>query len=167
MLSPCVLWLWPCEYWRVSCLLCRYMCLSSRWQTTNLLCACLLPCVAGTRKSVSYLVSWCFGPSQPQRITTGLNTSFTLSPSHSFHKSFYHESWFFFLGFWWPIYIPRALNTGTCIQRSCFFYFILWAYTGTCVSHSLHRKKLGEVSKEEIPGSKRSMHGYMLTYSRL
>ena len=24
-----------------------------------------------------------------------------------------------------------------------------------------------EIGKEEIPGSKRSMHGYMLTYSRL
>ena len=60
-------------------------------------------------------------------------------------------------------------------------YFILRAYTGTGVSHSQHRKKSGEVleknagewtgrveiSKEEIPGSKRSMYGYILTYSRL
>ena len=52
-------------------------------------------------------------------------------------------------------------------------YFILWAYTGTSVSESQHRKKSGEVleknagewtgrveiSKEEIPGSKRSMCG--------
>ena len=59
--------------------------------------------------------------------------------------------------------------------------FILRAYTGTGVSHSQHRKKSGEVlgkksgewtgsveiSKEEIPGSKRSMYGYILTYSRL
>ena len=56
-------------------------------------------------------------------------------------------------------------------------YFILRAYTGTGVSHSQHRKKSGEVleknagewigrveiSKEEIPGSKRSMYGYILT----
>ena len=48
-------------------------------------------------------------------------------------------------------------------------------------SHSKHRKKIGrslgkntgewigrvEISKEEIPGSKRSMYGYILTYSRL
>ena len=27
------------------------------------------------------LISWCFEPSQPQRITSGLNTNFTLSPS--------------------------------------------------------------------------------------
>ena len=58
-------------------------------------------------------------------------------------------------------------------------YFILRAYTGTCVSHSRHRKKNGigfgknagewtgriEISKEELPGSKRS--SYILTYSRL
>ena len=50
-----------------------------------------------------------------------------------------------------------------------------------CVSHSQHREKSGEVleknagewtgsveiSKKEIPGSKRSMYGYILTYSRL
>ena len=60
-------------------------------------------------------------------------------------------------------------------------YFILRAYTGSGVSHIQHRKKLGEVleknagewtgrveiSEEEIPGSKRSMYGYILTYFRL
>ena len=62
-----------------------------------------------------------------------------------------------------PIYIPWALNTGTS------------------VSNSYHRKNSGEVlgknagewtgrveiSKEEIPGSKHSMFGYILTHSRL
>ena len=38
------------------------------------------------------LVSWCFGPSQPQRIISGLNTNFTLSSSYSFHKSSYYKS---------------------------------------------------------------------------
>ena len=33
-------------------------------------------------KVVSQLVSWCFEPSQLQRMTSGLNTNFTLSPSH-------------------------------------------------------------------------------------
>ena len=42
-------------------------------------------------------VSWCFEPGQPQRITSGLNTNLTLSPSHSFHKSSYHKSCFFSL----------------------------------------------------------------------
>ena len=37
-------------------------------------------------------------------------------------------------------------------------YFILQAYTGTGVSHSQQRKKWVEISKEEIPGSKRSMY---------
>ena len=57
----------------------------------------------------------------------------------------------------------------------------LQAYTGTGVSHCQHRKTPGEVleenvaewigrveiSKEEIPGSKRSKYGYILTNSRL
>ena len=60
-------------------------------------------------------------------------------------------------------------------------YFILQAYTGTSVSHTKTQEKIGrgfeknagewtgrvEISKEEIPGSKRSMYGYILTYSRL
>ena len=55
------------------------------------------------------------------------------------------------------------------------------AYTGTGVSYGQHRKKVGrgfgknvcewtgrvKISKEEIPGSKRSMYGYILTYSSL
>ena len=66
--------------------------------------------------------------------------------------------------------MPRALITGTCIQRGDLFY-----------SACQHRKKIGrgfgknagewtgrvEISKEELPGSKRSMYGYILTYSRL
>ena len=60
-------------------------------------------------------------------------------------------------------------------------YFILRVHTGTVVSHNQHKKNSGEVleknegewtgqvgiSKEEIPGSRRSMRGYILTYSRL
>ena len=75
--------------------------------------------------------------------------------------------------------MPRALNTGTCIQQGDLFY-----------SAGLHRnrcqpqptqEKIGrgfgknagewtgrvEMSKEEIPGSKRSKYAYILTYSRL
>ena len=40
------------------------------------------------------IVSWCFEPSQPQRVTLGLNTNFNLSPIHSFHKSLYHKYFF-------------------------------------------------------------------------
>ena len=61
-------------------------------------------------------------------------------------------------------------------------YFILRAYTGTRVSHSRHREKnwerfwkknagkqtgRAEISKEELPVSKRNMYGYTQTYSRL
>ena len=61
-------------------------------------------------------------------------------------------------------------------------YFILRAYKEPCVNHSRHREKSGEVleknagewtgsveisRKKEIPGSKRSMYGYILIYSRL
>ena len=45
------------------------------------------------------LVSWCFEPSQPQRITSGLNKNFTLSAGYSFHKSSYHKSCFFLVFF--------------------------------------------------------------------
>ena len=38
------------------------------------------------------LVSWCLEPSQPQRITSGLNTNFTLSPSHSQFTSHHNTS---------------------------------------------------------------------------
>ena len=68
-----------------------------------------------------------------------------------------------------PIYMPWALSTGTCIKQGDLFY-----------SAGQHRKKLErfwknagewtgrvEISKEELPGSKRSMYGYILTYSRL
>ena len=58
--------------------------------------------------------------------------------------------------------MPRALNTGTCIQQGDLFY-----------SAGQRRKKIGrgfgknagewtgrvEISKEELPGSKRSMYG--------
>ena len=83
---------------------------------------------------VSKSVSWCFEPSQPQRITSGLNTNFTLSPGHSFHQSSYHESCFFFFFslFIFPGHSTRepAPSRGT--------YFILRAYTGTGASHSQH-----------------------------
>ena len=66
--------------------------------------------------------------------------------------------------------MPRALNTGTCIQQGDLFY-----------SAGQQEKKIGrgfgknagewtgrvEISKEELPGSKRSMYGFILTYSRL
>ena len=37
------------------------------------------------------LVSWCSEPSQPQKITSGLNTNFNLSLGYSFHMSWYES----------------------------------------------------------------------------
>ena len=65
--------------------------------------------------------------------------------------------------------MPRALNTGTCIQQGDLFY-----------SAGQHRKKSGEVleknagewtgrvklSQEKISGSKHSTYDYTLTFSR-
>ena len=116
-----------------------------------------------------------FAPARPQqRITSGLNTNFTLSPSSSFHKSSYHESRFFR-----PIYIPRALDTGTCIRQGDLFYpaglhrnhVLATANTGKIGrgfgKNACERIGRVEMSKGEIPGRKRSMYGYILTYSRL
>ena len=75
--------------------------------------------------------------------------------------------------------MPRALNTGTCIQQGDLFYS-----AGLHRNHVLTKANTGEIgrgfgtnasewtgrveiSKEEIPGSKCSMYGYILTYSRL
>ena len=82
--------------------------------------------------------------------------------------------------FFWSLFIFRG-HSAREPASSRVNYFILRAYTGSRVSHSQHRKKLGEVlekmqvngpegleiSEEEIHGSKRSMYGYILTYSRL
>ena len=76
--------------------------------------------------------------------------------------------------------IPRAPSTGTCIQQGDLFYsaglhrnhVLATANTGKNSGEVLE-KNAGEwtgsveISKEEIPGSKRSMYGYILTYSRL
>ena len=81
--------------------------------------------------------------------------------------------------FFEPIYIPPALNTGTCIRHGGLFYS-----AGLYRNHMLATANTGEIgrgfgknagawtgnveiSKKEIPGSKRSMYGYILTYSRL
>ena len=92
------------------------------------------------------LVSWCFEPSQPQRITSGLNTNFTLSPSRSFYKSTYHKSCLF------SLFIFRG-HSEREPASSRVTYFILRAYTAPDVSHSQHRKKSGEVlEKMQVNG---------------
>ena len=85
-----------------------------------------------------------------------------------------------FFEYFFSLFIFRGHST----QKPAFnrvTYFILRAYKGTDVSHSQHRgekwKRFGknagewtgrvEISKEEISGNKRSVYGYILTYSRL
>ena len=111
------------------------------------------------------LVSWCFEPSQPQRITSGLNTNFILPPSYSFHKPWYQKSWVF------SLFIFRGHSTREP-AFSRVTYFILRLHREEKIGRGFG-KNAGEwtgrveTSKGEIPGSKRSMYGYLLTYSRL
>ena len=77
------------------------------------------------------------------------------------------------------MYIPWAVNTGTCIQQGGLFYS-----AGLNRNHVLATANTGkigrgfgknagewtggvEISKKEISGSRRSMFGYILTYSKL
>ena len=64
--------------------------------------------------------------------------------------------------------MPRVLNTGTCIHQGDLFHSAgqqeknwerFWKNAGEWTGRV-------EISKEELPGSKRSMYGYILTYSR-
>ena len=87
------------------------------------------------------LVNWCFEPSQPQTITSKLNTKFTLFPSYFFHKSCF-LSLFIFRG-----HLTREPASNIVA------YFILRAYTGTDVSHNQHGEKSGEVlEKMQVNG---------------
>ena len=70
------------------------------------------------------LVNWCFEPSQPQRITSGLNTKFALSPSYSFLESSYHKLCFLSLF----IFRGHSTREPASGRVTC---FLLRAYTGT------------------------------------
>ena len=75
--------------------------------------------------------------------------------------------------FFEPIYIPRALNTGTCIQQGNLFYsaglhrnhVLATANTGEIGrgfgKNAGERTGMVEIRKEEISGSKRSI-GYVM-----
>ena len=94
------------------------------------LCVCVFVCVCVCVCMCFHeLVSWCFEPSQPQRITSRLDTNLTLPPSYSFHKSSYHMSCFL------SLFIFHGHSTREPAP-SRVTYFILRAYTGTGVSHS-------------------------------
>ena len=81
--------------------------------------------------------------------------------------------------FFKPIHIPWALSTGTCLWQGNLFYSVglhrdqVLATANTAEIGRGFGKNAGEwtgrveIRKEEISGSKHSMHGYILTYSRL
>ena len=81
--------------------------------------------------------------------------------------------------FFEPIHIPRTLNTGTCIRQGNLFYSASPHRNHVSASANTGEIRRGfaknadewtgrvEISKEEIPDSKRSMYGYVLTYPRL
>ena len=76
--------------------------------------------------------SWCFQPSQPHRITTRLNTNFTLSPSYTHFTSHHTRSHVI-----WSLFIFRGHSTREPASGRV-TYFILLAYK-EC-SHSQHRR---------------------------
>ena len=81
--------------------------------------------------------------------------------------------------FFEPIYILRALNTGTCLWQGDLFYSAglrrnhALATTNTRKIWRDLERNAGEwtgrvkISKDEIPSSKHGMYGYVLTYSRI
>ena len=81
--------------------------------------------------------------------------------------------------FFEPIYIPRVLNMGTSLRQGDLFNYAslhrhhVLATTNTGKIGRDFGKNAGEwtgrveINQEEIPGSKRSMYGYILTYSKL
>ena len=77
-----------------------HMCVKNINCKLHILDSCPLQC---------QLVSWCFEPSQPQRITSGLNANFVLSHSYSFHKSSYHKTC---CCFFIPVF-PNLYSAGT------------------------------------------------------
>ena len=78
-----------------------------------------------------------------------------------------------------PVYIPQSLNTGTCLRQGDLFYSAGLHRNDVLATANAGKIRRGfgknagewtgrvEIGKEEIPGSKRSMYGYILTYSRL
>ena len=85
----------------------------------------------------------------------------------------------FFFVFFFSLFVFRGLSAREPASNTV-AYFILRANTGALCQPQPTQEKSGEVwknagewtgrveiSKEEIPGSKRSMYGYVLTYSRL
>ena len=79
------------------------------------------------------LVSRRFESSQSQRITSGLNINFTLSPSYSFYKSSRHKSCFF------PAYLYSVGTQHGNLHPAGWAILFCGPTQEPCVSHSKHR----------------------------
>ena len=113
------------------------ICLSQLKRNVNTI---ILDNVRGPQRNMSvltYLLTYCFEPSQPQRITLGLNRNFSLTPRYSFHKSWYHKSSLCVCSFvcFYSLFIFRGHSTREPASNRV-TYFILRAYTGSSLSHS-------------------------------
>ena len=86
----------------------------------------------GACLNLERLVSWCFEPSQPQRITSGLNINFNQAPSYSFHKSLYHKS---FLAYLYSVGIQHGN-----LPPAGWPILFCGPTQEPCVSHSQHRE---------------------------
>ena len=82
---------------------------------------------------ISSLVE-CFEPCQVQRIASGLNTNFTLSPSYSCHKSSHHKSCFFLA------YLYSAGTQHGNLPPAGWPILFCGPTQEPCVSHSQYRK---------------------------
>ena len=130
------------------------MCVLTRWDFY--FCVCSSP-LWGDCWKLGQLVSWCFEPSQPQGITSGLletrSVSYLVlwaqsttkvyiraehklhsSQGHSFHKSSYHKSRFFFSLFIFCRHSTWEPASGRWPILFC------RPTQEPCVSHSQHRK---------------------------
>ena len=110
---------------------------SCRWTQTRVHGKSQGP-VALAERDFSSLVSRCFKPSQPQRITSGLSTNFTLSPSYSFHKSSYHNSCFVLFVFLAYLYFAGTQHGS--LHPAGWPILFCGPTQESCVSHSQHRK---------------------------
>ena len=92
------------------------------------------------------LVSWCSEPSQPHRITSGLETNSTLSPSYSFRKSLYHKS--LFLKPQLKVYSPfRSANQKTKTKKKRFgAYFIFRGHLTPATASIAYNEEQGDLS---------------------
>ena len=150
--------------------------------TTNIICS---------------FVSWYFQPSQPQKNTSGLKIHFNLSPTDLFHKTLHNESLFlkpqhkFYPQFWntnpekqqhmfKSQFIFCGHSTWEPASSRVTYFYSVGLHRNRCQPQLIQEnfgrgfgKDAGEwtrrvkISKEEIPGSRCSMYGYILTYSRL